>query len=142
MVFAGKGFNEIEVGETFGNSLTVSESHIMQGCGMFGDFNPLHADEEFCKKTRFGERILHGPLTGALMSASVGQFYSGTAIAYLEHNCSFKAPVKAGDTLKTEWTITEKHPKQDSGIAVMEAICINQNNVVVAEATGKIMISF
>jgi acyl dehydratase len=143
MVFAGKSFNEISVGDTFGDRLTVTESHIVQGCGLFGDFNPLHTDEEFCKSTRFGERILHGPLTSALISASVGQFFSGTAVAYLEHNCAFKAPVKAGDTLSTQWTITEKILKEklESGIAVMEAVCTNQHDIVVANANGKIMLT-
>ncbi len=143
MVFEGKRCTDISVGDTFGNRLTVTESHIVQGCGMFGDFNPLHSDEEFAKNSRFGARILHGPLTSALISASVGQYFSGTAVAYLEHNCTFKAPVKAGDTLATEWTITDKVLKQsiESGIASMAAVCTNQDNVVVAEATGKIMLT-
>lgn len=143
MVFPGKSFNEIKVGDTFGDRLTVTETHIVQGAGLFGDFNPLHTDEEFSKNSRFGERILHGPLTSALMSACVGQFFSGTAVAYLEHNCIFKAPVKAGDTLTTQWTITEKHLKEkiESGIAHMQAVCSNQQGEVVAEATGKIMLT-
>lgn len=49
MVFDGKFFNEIEVGDKFGNSLTVTDTHIMLGCGMFGDFNPLHCDDEFVR---------------------------------------------------------------------------------------------
>jgi len=28
-------------------------------------------------------------------------YFAGTAIAYLEHSCRFKAPVRAGDTLAT-----------------------------------------
>ncbi len=143
MVFEGKSFTDISVGDTFGNRLTVTESHIVQGCGLFGDFNPLHSDEEFARNSRFGSRILHGPLTSALISASVGQYFFGTAVAYLEHNCIFKAPVKAGDTLATEWTIVEKIHKEriDSGIVSMTATCTNQDGVVVAEATGKIMLT-
>ena len=86
-------------GETFSTSLTVTETHLVLAAGLFGDFNPLHVDEEFAKKSRFGGRILHGPFTSALVSAPVGMFFSGTAIAYLEHACRFVAPVKPGDTI-------------------------------------------
>jgi outer membrane receptor protein involved in Fe transport len=36
-------------------------------------------------------------------------YFHSTAIAYLEHTCRFKAPVKPGDTLTTTWTVTDKH---------------------------------
>ena len=101
MVFHGKWYDEVKVGDSFGSSLTVTETHIVLGSGMFGDFNPLHVDEEFSKKSLFGGRILHGPFTSALVSAPVGNFFAGTAIAYLEHSCRFKTPVRAGDTLAT-----------------------------------------
>jgi len=138
----GKAYNEIETGQTFSASLTVTETHIVLGAGLFGDFNPLHVNEEFCKDTSFKTRILHGPLTSALISAPIGNFFAGTAIAYLEHNCRFLKPVKAGDTLTTEWTILEKFDKSkhNGGIAVMSATCHNQDMDLVAEADGKILL--
>lgn len=143
MNFVGKFFNELTTGDTFGQSLTITSAHISQACGMFGDFNPLHSDAEFCAKTRFGEPILHGPMTSAFMSASIGMYFYGSAIAYLEHNCSFLAPVLAGDTLTVNWTIAEllEKPKIGGGIAVLEAECHNQKGVLVARANGKIMLS-
>ena len=105
MVFHGKWYDEVALGERFGTSLTVTETHFVLGSGLFGDFNPLHVDEVFAEKSQFGSRILHGPFTSALVSAPVGMFFAGTAIAYLEHACRFKAPVRAGDTLATEWTV-------------------------------------
>jgi len=139
----GKAYTEIALGDTFGATVTVTESHIVLGAGLFGDFNPLHVNETFAKETQFGTRILHGPFTSALMSASVGNFFAGTAVAYLEHNCTFKAPVRAGDTLTTTWTILEKQdkPKYNGGIAVMSAVCHNQDGTLVAEAAGKILIT-
>src|SRR5213078_4899019 len=104
-MFPGKCYDEVRVGERFGTSVTVTEAHLVLGAGLFGDFNPLHVDEEFAKGSVFGTRILHGPFTSALVSAPVGMFFSGTAVAYLEHGCRFKAPVKPGDTLKTEWRV-------------------------------------
>src|SRR5512147_648167 len=135
MVFQGKWYDEVKVGDAFGDSVTVTETHLVLAAGMFGDFNPLHVDEAFAEKSRFGSRILHGPFTSALVSAPVGMYFGGTAIAYLEHSCRFKAPVRAGDTLTTTWTIVEKHskPRHKGGIAVLSGVCRNQEGEVVVE---------
>jgi 3-hydroxybutyryl-CoA dehydratase len=142
-MFQGKWYDEVAVGDKFGNRLTVTEAHLVLAAGLFGDFNPLHVDEEFSKKTRFGGRILHGPFSAALVSAPVGMYFSGTAIAYLEHACRFLAPVKPGDTLATEWKVTEKidKPKHRGGICVLACEAKNQRGELVLEANGKILIA-
>ncbi len=143
MIFHGKWFEELNLGPTFGSSLTITEAHLVLGAGLFGDFNPLHVNEAYAKKTRFGSRILHGPFTGALMSASIGMFFSGTAIAYLQHDCKFLSPIRAGDTVTTKWTITELISKsqKNAGIVTMYGECTQDNGDVAAQANGKILIS-
>jgi len=138
----GKWYDEVKVGERFGASVTVTETHLVLAAGMFGDFNPLHVDEEFAKKSRFGTRILHGPFSSALVSSPVGMYFAGTAIAYLEHACRFTAPVRPGDTLATEWTVLEKldKPKHKGGICVLRGIAKNQDGETAVEADGKILI--
>lgn len=142
ILFPGKGYDEIAVGDSFGSAMTVTETHLVLAAGLFGDFNPLHTNELHGRQSRFGSRILHGPFTSALVSAPVGMYFGGTAIAYLEHTCRFKAPVRAGDTLTTTWTIVEKQdkPKHGGGIAVMSGSCKNQDGEVVAEADGKLLV--
>jgi acyl dehydratase len=139
----GKWYDEVRVGDRFGTRMTVTEAHLVQAAGMFGDFNPLHVDEEFARRSRFGGRILHGPFTSALVSAPVGMYFSGTAIAYLEHACRFKHPVHPGDTLSTEWTVIEKldKPKHKGGICILRGTARNQNGELVVEADGKILVS-
>jgi acyl dehydratase len=141
-MFQGKWYDEVAVGERFGTSVTVTETHLVLGSGLFGDFNPLHVDEEFSKKSMFGTRILHGPFTSALVAAPVGMYFARTAIAYLEHHCRFKAPVRPGDTLSTEWTITEKldKPKHKGGIVVLRCVSKNQKGEIAVEAEGKILV--
>ena len=141
-MFPGKWYDEVKVGERFGSRVTVTEAHLVLAAGMFGDFNPLHVDEEFAKESRFGTRILHGPFTSALISSPVGMYFSGTAIAYLEHNTRFTAPVRSGDTLTTRWTVTARDdkPKHEGGGVSLEGVCRNQDGVIVAEATGKILV--
>ena len=143
MVFHGKWYDEVKVGDRFGDSLTVSETHLVLAAGMFGDFNPLHVDEIFAEKSRFGGRILHGPFTSALVSSPVGMYFAGTAIAYMEHHCRFKAPVRPGDTLTTRWTVVQKldKPRHAGGIVVMKCETKNQHGDVAVEADGKILVA-
>ena len=143
MVFHGKWYDEVQPGDSFGSSLTVTEAHLVFAAGMFGDFNPLHVDEAFAEKSRFGGRILHGPFTSALVSAPVGMYFAGTAIAYMEHACRFKAPVRPGDTLATRWTVVNKldKPRHGGGIVVMRCESRNQHGDVVVEADGKILVA-
>lgn len=143
MVFHGKWYDDVRSGDRFGDEVTVTETHLVLAAGMFGDFNPLHVNEVHARKSRFGGRILHGPFTSALISSSVGMYFAGTAIAYLEHACRFKAPVKPGDTLATEWVVTDKldKPRHGGGIVVMRCETKNQEGVVVVEADGKILVA-
>ena len=142
-MFPGKWYDEVNVGDRFGTSVSVTETHLVLGSGMFGDFNPLHVDETYARGTRMGGRILHGTFTGAIVSAPAGMYFHGTAIAYLEQNCRFKAPVRPGDTLRTTWTIEgrEEKPRHGGGIVSMRARCENQDGVLVAEADGKMLVA-
>jgi acyl dehydratase len=142
-MFPGKWYDEVAVGERFGTSVTVTETHLVLGSGLFGDFNPLHVDEEFAKKSMFGTRVLHGPFTSALVSASVGNYFAGTALAYLEQACRFKAAVRPGDTLTSEWTVMQKldKPKHRGGIVVLRGIARRQDGEIAVEADGKLLVA-
>ena len=63
-------------------------------------------------------------------------------VAYHEHTCRFKAPVRPGDTLATAWTIVDKldKPRHAGGIVVLTCECHNQDGTLVVEAEGKILV--
>jgi acyl dehydratase len=140
---SGRYYDDVRIGDSFGRTLTITDAHLVLGAGLIGDFNPHHVDEEYARHSRFGSRILHGMITSALMGAPVGMYFHGTAIAYLEHAARFKAPVRPGDTLATQWTIVERHdkPKHGGGVVVLRAECRNQHGELVADADGKILVS-
>ena len=142
MTAQGHWFDELAVGDTFARSVTITETHLVMSAGLLGDFNPLHVDEAFARKSRFGGRILHGMMTSAIMGGPVGMHFHGTAVAYLEHNARFLAPVRPGDTLAIEWTIDALIPKprHGAGIVEMTGSATNQDGVVTTQATGKIMV--
>lgn len=139
----GWRYSEFRLGDTFGSKVKVTPEHLDQGAELIGDFNPLHVDDAYARSTRFGGRILHGVLTSALMSAPFGNLVSGTALGYLEHNARFLAPVRPGDVLAIEWTVTELLPKPRHGGGIVAAECEarNQTGELVATASGKMLVA-
>jgi acyl dehydratase len=140
---SGRGFDEVARGDTFARTLTITETHLVLGAGLIGDFNPHHTDAEYAKRSRFGTRILHGMITSAMMGAPVGMHFHGTALAYLEHGARFTAPVRAGDTITTTWTVTDclPKPRQGGGIVALDGVATNQDGVTVAKAQAKILVA-
>jgi acyl dehydratase len=139
----GRGYSQFSIGDRFGTTVPVTEAHLDRGAELIGDFNPLHVDAAFAEASRFGGRILHGVLTSALMSAPFGNLVSGTALGYLEHSARFTAPVRPGDTLVIEWTVTGLIDKPRLGGGIVEADCTacNQAGVRVATAHGKMLVA-
>lgn len=81
---------------------TVDAGDITSFAGLTGDHYPLHTDERYCRSTRFGGRIAHGPLTFAIAVGLVGMtgYYGDAIVALLEvQRLRALAPVRPGDTL-------------------------------------------
>jgi 3-hydroxybutyryl-CoA dehydratase len=81
---------------------TLDAGDITNFAGLTGDHYPLHTDERFCRSTRFGGRIAHGPLTFAIAVGLVGMtgYYGDAIVALVEvQGLRALAPVRAGDTL-------------------------------------------
>ena len=140
---AGKRYGEVAVGDEFTSAMTITEAHLTLGAGLIADFNPLHVNEAFARRSRYGSRILHGVITSAVLGGPVGMIFAGTALGYLEHNTRFLAPVRIGDTLTLRWTVTDKtdKPARDAGIVTLRGAAVNQDGVTVAEATGKMLVT-
>src|SRR5204862_3254349 len=116
---------DIAIGDTFTKSRTVTDELIRAFAELSGDHNPIHLDDEFAKKTRFGSRIAHGMLSGAFISAVLGAEFKERKIVYLSQTMKFIAPVFIGDTVTATGTVTKI--REERGIVTLETICTNQN---------------
>ena len=103
------------------------------------DFNPIHIDEEFAKKTPLGGTIAHGMLVLAyishMMTVNFGRAWLNGG--YL--NARFKTPARPGDRLTVSGSV-RRLEKTDSRLLVKcEVLCRNQNGetIISAEAAVK-----
>lgn len=111
---ASKTYDDFQVGDvltTRGRTVDIGDLSVFSG--LTGDHYPLHTDESYCSKTRFGTRIAHGPLTFAFAVGLVGAsgFYGDAIIALVEIQ-SLRAlkPVIPGDTLHVRAEVVQMEP--------------------------------
>ena len=133
----GKTINEIKVGDKASFTKTITEVDIYFYAGISGDFNPLHMNEEYAKKTKFKRRIAHGPISIALAATVFGTKLPAGGTLARELSAHFKAPVFIGDTITAEVEVLEKIVERN--IVRMKFTCTNQNGVVVTEGIGVMM---
>ncbi|NNE66589.1 MAG: MaoC family dehydratase [Pyrinomonadaceae bacterium] len=129
---------KITEGDVFEVSKTVTDELIRHFAEVSGDTNPIHLDEEFAAKTRFGKRIGHGMLTASFISALLGSSLSVNKLVYLGQTLKFKAPVFIGDTVTAIGTV--KKIRDDKPIITVETICKNQDDTVLIEGEAVLML--
>lgn len=138
-------YEDFEVGSEFiTTGRTITEADLMQFAALTGDWNQLHTDEEYAKKSPFGRRIAHGLYGLALMEGMKFRLGhgDGTAIASLSWTVKFAKPIFIGDTVRTRWRITDKRTTRqpDRGIITETVELVNQRDEVVTEAEHLLML--
>lgn len=129
---------DIKIGDSFSTSREVTDELIRQFAEISGDHNPIHLDEEFAARTRFGRRIAHGMLSGAFISAVLGYEFRERKIIYLSQTMKFTSPAFLGDTITTTATVT--NIREDKGIVTLETICTNQDGETTVRGEAVVMI--
>lgn len=64
-----------------------------------GDRNPLHYDEHAARRSRFGEIIVQGGITSAILNAVVAEDLPGPGSVFLNVSWNFRAPVRPRDSI-------------------------------------------
>jgi 3-hydroxybutyryl-CoA dehydratase len=121
------------IGDQESFTKTVTEADVTTFAGLIGDFNPIHVDAEYARRSRFGQRVAHGMLTGGLISAVLGNKLPGPGSIYLSQQIEFLAPVHIGDTITAVAEVTSWRPEKR--IVTLKTDAYNQDKRQVV--TGK-----
>ncbi len=105
--FQGYALEDLTVGMSAAYARTVTEADIVTFAGVSGDNNPVHVNPEFARTTVFKGPIAHGMLTASFISTVLGTKLPGPGCIYLSQDLRFRAPVRIGDTVRAEVTVSE-----------------------------------
>jgi acyl dehydratase len=99
-----------------------------------GDRNPLHYDQRAARASRFGEIIVQGGLTSAILNAVVAERLPGPGTVFLNVNWNFLAPVRPGDEITGAVEVLEV--RDDKPITRLRTTVTRGDGTVVLEGTA------
>ena len=98
---------DIEIGMSRHLRKLVTDMDIELFAQVSTDRNPVHLDDDYARETIFEGRIAHGMLTAGLISAVIGEQLPGHGTIYLGQSLKFLGPVRPGDMVLAEVTVTD-----------------------------------
>ena len=118
-----------------GQKATVTSEMVRSFAEMTGDCNPLHFDEEFAARTRFGRLIAQGAVTTGILNALVAMDMPGPGTVFVKQTWRYPAPVYIGDSIRAEASVKRVH--EGRPMADMDVVITNQHGeeVLLGEAT-------
>ncbi len=112
----------------------VGEQDIELFTAISGDRNPLHYDSEAAAASKFGEIVVQGGVTSAILNAVVAEKLPGPGTVFLNVNWDFKAPVRPGDSIRGEVEVIKA--RSDKPITELKTRVIRQDGTVVLDGTA------
>ena len=125
---------DLKVGDTASRSLTLTAEHVETYARLSGDRNPLHFDEEFAARTKFGRLVVQGGLTTGLLHALAAMDLPGPGSVFLSQDWKFTAPVYIGDTITAEATVLRVHDSKPVTQLGIEVVRQDGETVLTGEA--------
>lgn len=100
-----------------------------------GDHNPLHFDDDFCRRTRFGKRIVHGMLYATMFNTIIAESLPGAV--HMSQSFAFKHPVYVGDELVARLEVASIRPR--SRLVTVVEDCVDSRGNTVLTGTAELL---
>ena len=131
------------VGETLEKTVSFTRQEISEVATILGDTNPIHHDEAFAAKTRFGSIIVAGPHVSRLhITMCADHFSKRGGMLGLEFSTAYRAAVLPDIQLTMRWRVdkAELKPKMGGMIVELSGDITDPDGNVLVESFGKALV--
>lgn len=138
-------FEDFKVGDAFDTrARTVTETDVAGLVSLTWDHHPLYTDAEYARRTPFGERIAP-PLLGIAFAVGLDAplaMAAGTCQGFTRTDWRFRGPIKIGETIALEQTITAcREEDEQKGLVTIDMEIVNQRGEVSISGTRYMVVS-
>lgn len=130
---------DLVVGQVFsGQPKTIGDCEFALFARLTSDDHPIHYDDGFAAKTRFGKRVAHGLLLmgmTALGATQMSRRLHEAMVAFAEQRCRFLKPVFIGDVVTSHFEVAAIDHKEgrDAALVRFNVRLLNQHGEVILE---------
>ena len=106
-----------------------------------GDFNPIHIDEDFARKTPLGGTIAHGMLILAYVSQMMASAFGQSWLSWGKLSVRFKTPARPDDTVTVSGKVRTTEPIGSETLVTCDVLCQNQDGetIITGEASVRLL---
>jgi acyl dehydratase len=127
--------DSFKVGQHVSSTELIDDKMVRGYADLTGDHNPIHVNDAFAKRTKFGQRIAHGGILFGLASKVLGEKMPGLGTIYMSQLVNFHAPVFINDTVTCVATITALLPKH---VAKISTVVTKQDGTIVMDGVSTV----
>jgi 3-oxoacyl-[acyl-carrier protein] reductase len=129
-------FDALAAGDSVKFSKTLAECDVEAFAALSGDYNPIHMDADYVRRTHLGRRVVHGMLVASYVSTLIGMRLPGAGSLWTQQTFRWRNPVFLGDTL--EFTLRVTHKSAGTRTVSLEVTAMNQNGKLVMDGEGTV----
>ncbi len=118
----------------------ISQDNINLYAKASGDFNPIHIDADYARKTPLGGTVAHGMLILACVSQMMTNVFGRNWLSGGKLNVRFRAPARPGDIITISGTIRRMEKGDGFQMIDCDILCRNQNNEPVITGDAKVKV--
>jgi len=130
---------DFAVGQRYaGQSVVLGDEQFKQFAQLTGDRHPIHYDDAYAARSRFGKRLAHGLLVTAITALGatpLSDRLEQSMVAFLEQGMRYRAPALVGDRVSTGFVVESValKPEKQSGVVTFSIAVVNDRGETLAE---------
>lgn len=135
-------FGELAIGqEARSRGRTLTETDVVNFCGLTGNWLEIHANAEFARQSLYGQRVVQGGLVFVIVNALFGFDSSVVEAFYGVDKLRFLKPTFIGDTLHARSRVIALRDKgAHHGVATALLWGVNQRDEQVLSCEFSLLI--
>lgn len=112
MTAAELTLEDLHENDVYTSEHSVTAELVDAFAALFGDYSPLHVDDDFARARGFAGRVAHGTILNGFVSRMVGMVVPGRRALLMSVDLRYVQPIYLGDRVRLTATISQVHKEQ------------------------------